>query len=112
MLDKRETHVRASDVLPIERDGRETETFVTVGSSEQVGKHIDSASGSLLSSKTDDVDTVEEREHVCRDDLPKEHATQGRPEELETLRVSGTVEVKCLENRDRRQVLKMVLSVR
>lgn len=94
LLDERETHVHGGNVLPVEGETHEAQALVTVRAPKEVRDYVLGADGNMLRREAEDVDTVQEREDVGREDLPDEHARERAPEELQTLVVRGAVEVK------------------
>ena len=67
---------------------------VAVRSAKEVRDDIPSVTGGVLGRQADDVEAVEKREDVRRDDLEAEHSHEGGPEELETFGVRLGVKVE------------------
>ena len=91
---KLQAYSRRTDVLPIERDRSEPKALVTVRAPKEVRDDVLRRAGDVLRRQADDVDAVQEREDVRREDLPYEHARERGPEDLETFVVRRAVEVK------------------
>jgi len=85
LLDERKTHVTRPNVLPIKGKAQEAKTFVAICTTKEVRENVDESWGGLLTRETEYVDTVEEREHIGRDDFVGKHSGERSPEELETL---------------------------
>ena len=82
-----DNNLRRSDVLPIERDAKKAEPFVSVSTAEEVRDHILSRGRRVLRGKTKNVDSVQKRENVRREDLPDEHPSERGPKEFQALLV-------------------------
>ena len=87
-------NLRRADVLPVQGNTEEAETFVTVRAAEEVRDDILGRLRGMLSRQTDDADTVQERENVGGEHLEAEHAGKCRPEELQPLSVAFRVEME------------------
>jgi hypothetical protein len=65
--------------------------FESEHTSKDVSEHILQARVRVLRSKAEDVDTVQGRKHIRRNDLKRKHSSERSPEDFETASVRSRV---------------------
>jgi hypothetical protein len=80
--------------LPVEAQTEQPEAFIAVRTSKHVSEDVLHIVGCMLRSQTKDVDAIEEREKICRDDLIDEHSGECNPKESNSFVIRGSVKVQ------------------